>query len=75
MRTPGLGVDAEAPSQRRRVTGGGRPKHSVTRGEHDGVLIAMAQQGECVAVIAARLDCSADLVARRLTVLGEAVRV
>lgn len=49
--------------------------HRVTAGAHDGVLIAMAQQGARVVGIATRLDCDVDVVAERLRALGEVVRV
>jgi hypothetical protein len=51
------------------------PRHPVTQGAHDGVLISMAQQGERVVAIANRLDCSLNVVEERLRALGEVVRI
>ena len=49
--------------------------HLVAHGHHDGVLIAMAQQGRLVTAIAAKLDCGFTVVTRRLQRLGEVVRI
>jgi len=71
-RVPGL--DDDAAPQRRRVKGGGRPKHAVTLGQHDYTITKMTQRGKGIGTIAALLGCSYSLVAQRLRVLGEAVQ-
>jgi hypothetical protein len=48
----------------------GRPKHPVTLGQHDDVIILMARHGERIVHIASEIDCDERLISRRLQALG-----
>ncbi len=68
---PGLdAVPAASTPLHQRKPGGGRPKHPVTMGDHDATIVPMTRRGDPISSIAALLDCSAGLVARRLQALG-----